>query len=118
MDQINQNFANFRTCADDAPDGAYEDCKRLRDFIGEIADTIMQRGRAEFRIPTTGTDAMHNVEAVIYAYLKGCDPNWSRYAVAEAFGEHMGSDRRDLVMANTLRGMADFNRIHAKAEGR
>ena len=108
MDTKNRAFANFRACADEAPDGTYEDCKRLRDFIGEIADEIMRRGRKEFNIPTTGTDAMHNVEATIYDYLKGCDPNFGRYAVAEGFGEHVNGPARERVLANTVRDRDAF----------
>lgn len=102
---LHNQFRNFARCTEEAPAGAYEAQKALREKIGEAADNLMAAVRAEGLL-ADNCDAIFHVEATIYAYIKESNPTSSMFLVAEGFGAHMDGPARERVMENCARYLA------------
>lgn len=95
MKDINERFAQFRTCCDDAPAGTYVDEKELREAIGNAVDKLAREMKRLFGHTPCMSDGAHNVEATIYEWLtKGT----THCATAEGFGFAMDTPARERVI--------------------
>jgi hypothetical protein len=75
-------------CAEEAPEGTYEDSKKLAEFVGEMSNTLL-RGLRDLGLKVCNDDRLREVEAVIYGYIKEANPEAYFLIVAEGFGEHI-----------------------------
>jgi len=107
---VKNEFRHFMRCAEEAPAGTYEKPKAVREMIGEMADQLMANVR-ELGLEADNCDGIFAVEAAIYGYIKGSNPESTLFSVAEGFGEHVGGDSRARVLANCERDMAAIRAI-------
>jgi len=81
-------FRDFKSCVQDAPEGAYEHAKQLDATIGEACDQLMRDLRA-LGLRADNCDLIYHVEATIYDYVKKSNPDSTLFIVAEGFGSAM-----------------------------
>lgn len=102
MNPLHNALHDFKRCADQAPEGLYEDAKALNEVIGDTCDNLMGELR-RLGLKADNCDLIFEVEAAIYNYVKGSNPERSSLVTAEAFGAHLASPSRERVMGNALR---------------
>ena len=89
---LNRQLSNLEDCARNAPEGTYDEAKAAAEAISEIADSIMHKlSEAGFKV--AGDDRMREIEAVIYGYLRDCNPEAYGLVTGEGFGEHVTGPR-------------------------
>lgn len=91
-------FSHFRRCAEEAPDGCFEEARALSDVISEASAFLMRDLRA-IGLEAVSGDAALNLEAAIYAYARASNPGESMFEAAESFGASMASPEREQVNA-------------------
>lgn len=74
MDKLNKDFAAFRNGVESAPEGCYEYAREVRDEIGNAVDALIQKFR-DLGIRIDNSDAAHNVEAVIFDWVRKAPPH-------------------------------------------
>ena len=82
---LNRRLSNLQVCAQNAPDGTYEDAKQLVEAINDIMDGAM-RDLSAVGVKVSGDDKIRNLEVALYEYVLSNNPD--RFASAEGFGEH------------------------------
>lgn len=98
---IESALANFKRCADEAPEGTYVDAKALNEVIGDSCDDLIKAVRA-LGLKADTCDLIYQVEATIYDYVKRSNPESSMFAVSEGFGKGLDSPARDRVLPQTI----------------
>lgn len=99
MNHNMQNALNyFKRCAEEVPEGTYEDAKRLNEVIGDTCDNLMQEVR-DLGLKADACDLIFAVEAAIYDYVKRSNRESTLFPLAEGFGSSMDSPARDRVIA-------------------
>jgi hypothetical protein len=99
---IKQALEDFKRCAEDAPEGCYEDAKRLNDLIGGSVDALMRDIRA-MGLKADACDRAFQLEAMIYAYVKESNPDSTIFPTAEGFGASMSGVARERVLSQAER---------------
>lgn len=89
---------NFKRCAEEAPEGTYEEAKSLNSLIGEAVDQLMRDVRA-LGLKADACDLAFEVEATIYDYVKRSNPDGTMFPVSEGFGSAMDGPARERVIA-------------------
>lgn len=102
---LSRAYDDFERCAEEAPDGAYEEAKAVKALIGGLADRLIQDVRA-LGLKADNCDSIREVEAVIYGYLKASNPEATVFAVSEGFGHWLDTPARERVLSNCQRDMA------------
>lgn len=92
------DLANFKRCAEDAPEGTYEEAKRLNAIIGDAVDRLMRDLRA-MGLKADACDRAFELEAAMYAYAKKSNPDATVFPVSEGFGSSMDGPERGRVLA-------------------
>ena len=100
-------FSRFADCAEMAPEGAYTHAKSVRQAIGEAVDSLMREMR-DLGLRVDNCDGAFALEAAIYEWIKGANPDHSEFATAEGFGEAMNGPARDHVLEACSRNVAFF----------
>lgn len=100
--QMETALHNFKRCAEDAPEGTYEEAKRLNNLLGETVDQFMRDLRA-LGLKADTCDLAFEVEATLYNYVKRSNPDGTMFPVSEGFGSSMGGPARERVIAQAAR---------------
>jgi hypothetical protein len=100
--ELNSQLSNLDYCARYAPARTYDEAKKISALVSDIADRIMAEIRCAGLI-ANGDDRMREVEAVIYGYIKSCNPDSYGLITGEGFGEHLSGPAGDRVMARCIR---------------
>lgn len=100
--ELKKTLEHFKRCADEAPQGTYEDAKRLNEVIGNTCDNLIKEIRA-LGLKADTCDLIFAVEATIYDYVKRSNPAAPLFPVAEGFGSAMDGPARDRVIAQAER---------------
>lgn len=103
--QLKTALTNFKSCADLAPEGAYEEAKRLNLVIGEACNQLIQSIRA-LGLKADNCDLIFEVEAAIYDYVKRSNPESTLFPVSEGFGEAMDGPARSRVIEQAKNDVA------------
>ena len=91
-------LTNFKACADEAPEGCYEDAKALNAVIGEACDNLM-RELCALGLKASASDLAFDLEAAIYDYARRSNPCATVFPTAEGFGSGMSGPARERVLA-------------------
>lgn len=91
-------LTNFKRCAEEAPEGTYDEAKSLNDAIGNAVDQLIRDIRA-LGLKADTCDRAFALEAAIYTYVKQSNPDCSLFAMAEGFGASMDGPPRERVIA-------------------
>ena len=108
--QLRNALASFKSCADQAPEGCYDQAKELSAVIGEACRSIMTELRA-LGLKASPNDLAFDLEAAIYDYAKRSNPDATVFPTAEGFGSSMDGPARERVLAqaaqdrDALRGL-------------
>ncbi len=84
---------NFKQCADEAPEGTFEDAKRIKSIIGDACDTLMHEVRA-LGLKADACDLIFEVEASMYDYIRRSNPDATVFPTAEGFGSALNGPSR------------------------
>lgn len=95
-------LSNFKACASDAPEGTYEEAKKLNEIIGSACDQLMRDIRA-MGLRADNCDLVYGLEAAMYDYVKRSNPDNVMFPVSEGFGSAMDTPARERVIANAKR---------------
>jgi hypothetical protein len=102
MSDVKLAFNHFRQCAEDAPEGCYEDAKALNKLIGDAADKLMKDVRA-LGLNADACDLIHAVEVAIYDYVRESNLDSTLFPAAEGFGRRMEGPERERVLEQAER---------------
>ena len=95
-------LADFKSCADQAPEGCYEHAKELNAVIGQACRDIMSELRA-LGLKASPSDLAFDLEAAIYYYAKRSNPDATVFPTAEGFGSSLDGPARERVLAQAAR---------------
>lgn len=98
----NEDFAKFRACIVDAPDGTHEQAKKLSYVLGETCDRLMEEIRS-LGLKANNCDLIYALEAAMYDYVKKSNPDATVFPLAEGFGEHVNGPARERILSQTKR---------------
>lgn len=101
---------NFKRCAEEAPEGAYEDCKRLERLIGGHMDLLMAELR-EAGYRADNCDRILELEAATYQYVKASNPDATVFPVSEGFGWAVDTEARERVIESARESVALFRSL-------
>lgn len=104
--QLNRDFAAFRDTLDDVPADTYKTAHAVRDAIGEAVDGLINRFR-ELGLAVCNSDGAHNVEAVIFDWVRQTDMGDLESLVSIG---NMDEDASRLAVSNLHRDAADLKR--------
>jgi hypothetical protein len=109
--KLNEFLGQMESCAEHAPDRTYAEARGIVDLVGELADRLME-GLRELQLDADNADRIREVEAVIYGYIRDCNPE--NAALCEGFGSAtMGAE---LSVFHADRQLADRVIRQATAE--
>lgn len=94
---LKSDLSHFKRCAEEAPEGTYEDAKHLNEVIGGACDNLIREIRA-LGLKADNSDLIFAVEAAIYNYVKQSNPEAPLFPVAEGFGISMDGPDRDRII--------------------
>jgi hypothetical protein len=100
--KLNDQLGNLDCCARRAPARTYDEAKKVSSLVSDIADHIMAEIRCAGLV-ANGDDRMREVEAVIYGYIKSCNPDSYGLIAGEGFGEYLSGPAGGRVMAQCIR---------------
>ncbi|USN14078.1 hypothetical protein KABACHOK_02420 [Brevundimonas phage vB_BpoS-Kabachok] len=102
---LNSQLENLEACAENAPEGAYEDAKALSAFFGETFQHL--RGELlALGLMLDNSDGYREFEAVLYGLIKDSNPDCTTFAVSEGFGSAMDGPARERVIAQAADNIA------------
>lgn len=104
-------LTKFKACADESPEGCYEDAKAINTLIGETCDRLMREVRA-LELKASATDLAFDLECAIYDYIKRSNPSVTLFVTAESFGSGMDSPARERVLAQAIRNRDSLRALH------
>lgn len=93
------DLENFKGCADQAPEGCYEDAKKLNEVIGETCRGLMKEIRS-LGLKADACDLICEVEAALYDYVRRSNPGHALFPTAEGFGASMNGPARERVITH------------------
>lgn len=106
-----KDFENFRRCAEEAPDGAYEQAKQLNQLIGDTCDRFIRELR-EAGLLADNCDRIFEIEVALYNYTKASNPEACVFPTAEGFGEAMEGPARNRVLKQTAENIQFFAKLN------
>ena len=99
MNSVNHKaLENFKRCVDEAPEGCYEEAKRLNEMMGDTCSTLMADLRS-LGLKADACDLIYEVEVAIYQYVRRSNPDATLFATAEGFGSGLNGPARERVLA-------------------
>lgn len=93
---------NFKQCANEAPEGCYEEAKQLNEVIGVVCTGLMKEIRG-LVLKANACDLIFEVEAALYDYVRRSNPDATIFPAAEGFGSCLNGPARDRVLAQAAR---------------
>jgi hypothetical protein len=105
--KLDDNFAHFRACCDDAPMGTYEKAKDVREAISDAMDAL-QAGLRTTGLTSGQSDIAHHCEAAMYEYVKQSNRDAYFFVTAEAFGASMSGPERDRIISQAKQNKDAF----------
>ncbi|UTC28913.1 hypothetical protein MARCHEWKA_04010 [Brevundimonas phage vB_BpoS-Marchewka] len=107
---LSAQLSNLEACAQDAPEGAYEDAKALNAFFA--ATFVHLRGElVALGLALDNSDGYREFEAVLYGLIKDSNPDCTTFAVSEGFGSAMDGPARDRVIAQAAGNIATLRAL-------
>lgn len=110
--ELRNALSNFKSCADQAPEGSYEHAKDLNEAIKEACTGFMRKLRA-LGFKADACDMAFDLEAALYDYAKRSNPDATVFPTAEGFGSSMDRLERERVLAQAI---SNRNFLAAQAE--
>lgn len=104
---MNNDYQMFRTCAEEAPDGAYQQAKDIAALLGDTCDQFMRDLRA-LGLKANNCDLIYAVESGLYDYVKKSNPDATVFPTAEGFGAAMDSPAHARVWRQAAENVAFF----------
>lgn len=118
---LNARLMNLERCAEEAPEGTYEEAKKIVRVIGAISTATLLAAR-EAGLPANNADTLRNFEVSIFEYFLagagGTAPDHTfsdTLAAAEGFGDAMSSPAAGRVKAQAIRDRDAIARLRAEA---
>lgn len=109
-------LTNFKRCVEDAPEGTYEDAKKLNEVIGDAVDKLMRDIRA-LGLNADACDGAFALEAALYSYVKQFNRDCALFPMAEDFGVAMdGPGGRDFVRGQAFPIYANGQMVHQSTD--
>ena len=102
---LNAELDRLERCAADAPADSYQEAKAIAELVSAFGAELI-RGVRALGLRADTCDRIREVEAVVYGYIKGSNPDATVFPVAEGFGAAMEGPARDRVLEQTVRDMA------------
>lgn len=99
--ELRTALGNFKSCAEEAPEGCYEHAKALNGVIKDACTGVMRELRA-LGLKAGTCDMAFDLEAAIYDYAKRSNPDAPLFPTAEGFGSSMDRPERDRVIAQAV----------------
>lgn len=99
--QLRNALYNFKSCADHAPEGCYEQAKELNEAIKSACTGFMQELRA-MGFKADACDMAFDLETALYDYAKRSNPDATVFPTAEGFGSSMDGPERERVLAQAI----------------
>ncbi|UTC29357.1 hypothetical protein BAMBUS_02750 [Brevundimonas phage vB_BpoS-Bambus] len=107
---LNSQLEKLEACAENAPEGAYEDAKALNAFFAATFDHL--RGELlALGLKLDNSDKYREFEAVFYGLIKDSNPDCTTFAVSEGFGSAMDGPARDRVIAQAAGNIATLRAL-------
>lgn len=100
--ELNRRLSNLESCAENAPEGAYEQAKAVAKIVGNAAKGLLSALRAA-GLKAKNSDSLRDIEAAIYGYILDSNPEAYGLITGEGFGEHIEGPARDRVIAQASR---------------
>lgn len=100
--ELRNALSNFKSCADQAPEGCYENARDLNEAIKEACTGFMRELRA-LGLKANACDMAFDLEAALYDYAKRSNPDATVFPTAEGFGSSMDRPERERVLAQAIR---------------
>lgn len=88
---------HFKRCAAEAPEGCYEEAKALNAVINDALTGLAQQLRG-LGLKANNCDLAFELEAAIYAYVKGSNPEATVFPTAEGFGKGLDGPARERIV--------------------
>lgn len=88
---------HFKRCAQEAPQGCYEEAKALNAVINDAMDNLAQQLRG-LGLKANNCDLAFELEAAIYAFVKESNPEATVFPTAEGFGKGLDGPARERIM--------------------
>lgn len=89
---------NFKQCAEEAPEGCYDQAKALNEVIGNACDDLMRELRA-LGLKASAADFAFELEGAMYDYARKSNPDATVFPTAEGFGAGLNGPARERVLA-------------------
>lgn len=102
---LSAQLSNLEACAEDAPEGAYEDAKALNEFFSETFQHLRTELSA-LGLKLDNADKYREFESVLYGLIKDSNPDCYTFAVSEGFGSAMDGPARERVIAQAASNVA------------
>lgn len=94
-------LSSFKRCAEDAPEGCYEEAKLLNAVLGAAVTRLMHDLRS-LGLNANACDLAFDLEASMYDYAKRSNPGATVFPTAEGFGSSMDRPERTRVLAQAI----------------
>lgn len=96
--ELHADLGYFKACAEEAPEGCYEQAKAVKELIGDTCDSLMRELRG-LGLKANAGDRAFDLEAAIYDYIRRSNPEETVFPTAEGFGRGLEGPARERVMA-------------------
>lgn len=110
--QANERLTNLERCAEIAPARMYEQAKDIAGIVGGVSNFLLSAVR-EAGLIAPNSDALREVEAVIYNYIREGNPTAYELISAEGFGEHVAGPAGERVLAGAIRDRDSLEAIRS-----
>lgn len=107
---LNRQLENLEACAENAPEGAYQQAKDLSTFFGDTFRHLQSELAAQ-GLMLDNADGYREFEAVLYGLIKASNPEATMFAVSEGFGSAMDGPARERVIEQARANVATFNAL-------
>lgn len=102
---LSAQLSNLESCAENAPDGAYDHAKQISALMGETFDHLRTE-LAAIGLKLNNSDKYREFEAVLYGLIKESNPDCYTFDVSEGFGSSMDGPARERVIAQAAASVA------------
>lgn len=101
LSKVRSALHKFKACADEAPEGCFEEAKGLNALISETCSEFIKGLRA-LGLKADNCDKAFDLEESLYDYAKWSNPQESMFSAAESFGALMDQPERERVLAEAV----------------
>lgn len=108
--ELSAQLSNLEACAENAPEGAYEDAKALNAFFADTYQHLREELKA-LGLGLDNSDKYREFESVLYGLIKQSNPDCYTFAVSEGFGSAMDGPARERVIAQAASNVAFLKNV-------